>query len=163
MTTLRTPPRPNTRPPRRRRSCRRRARGGFGLIVVLLVLALLGGAIAMMAAQSGAIAHQTRRMRDDARRTNLQASAWAWAAANRPMPGPNGEDPPTTVNTSALGIEGAQVIVHAIQRDAGGPYAMADCQLESAGRTIRWTARLPLGPATRPRERDPTSRIPNRE
>jgi hypothetical protein len=131
---------------------RRRAhdRRGFGLILVLIILAISGGALAMMAAQSGAMTHQTRRMTEDAWRQDLQASARAWAALHPATDLAPGQVRWVELDASSLGLPGAKVIVGAAAPDANGAPLTVNCQFHSAGRTIRSTASFPFAATTRP-------------
>jgi hypothetical protein len=124
-------------------------RGGFGLVLVLAVLAVMGGAIASLAAQSVAIAYQTRRMHEDACLRNLQASALAWAARNASA-GRARPESPATLDASALGVPGAKVTVGEGASDANVASVTVDCQWESHGRTNRSTARFALTASSRP-------------
>lgn len=126
----------------RRRARRRR---GFGLIVVLMVLAVMGGALAMMAAQSGAMTHQTRRMQEDAWRQNLQASARAWAVQHPASDLAPGQVRWNELDASPLAVPGAKLTVGVDAPDANGATVTVQCQLDSAGRTVRSNASFPFG------------------
>lgn len=145
MKTLRTRLASTRRGARWRATGRSRRRRGFGLIIVLIVLAVMGGALAMMAAQSGALTHQTRRMQEDAWRRDLQASARSWAAQHPASDLAPGQVRWNELDASPLAVPGAKLIVGLSAPDANGTSVTVQCQFDSAGRTVRSNAGFSFG------------------
>lgn len=107
-------------------------RGGFGLILVLILLAVMGGAAAALAAQSGRIAAQTKRMLARARVQDLQASGVAWAR-HHASAARAATTQPVSVDAGALAIPGARLTVAPSPSDAN--LIRVACQCGAEGRT----------------------------